>query len=211
MAFFKKKKEESFSSPVFGKVEYIIAGLGNPGKQYEYSRHNAGFLCIDILSNRYSFKTDRIKFNALCADVMINSKRCLVMRPQTYMNLSGDAIKAAADFYKIPSERIIVIYDDIDLPVGALRIRRKGSAGGHNGIKSIISRLATDEFPRLKIGVGAKPNPDYDLKDYVLGTFSKEDREILKTTMAKACDGVEIIVSGDVDKAMATCQISIKQ
>lgn len=211
MAFFKRKKEESFSSPVFGKVEYIIAGLGNPGKQYELSRHNAGFLCIDILANRYSFKTDRIKFNALCADVMISSKRCLVMRPQTYMNLSGDAVKAAADFYKIPSDHVIIIYDDIDLPVGALRIRRKGSAGGHNGIKSIIAQLGTDEFPRLKIGVGAKPDPDYDLKDYVLGTFSKADQEILKTTMAKACDGVEIIVSGDVDKAMATCQITKKQ
>ena len=211
MAFFKRKKEESFSSPVFGKVEYIIAGLGNPGKQYELSRHNAGFLCIDILANRYSFKNDRIKFNALCADVMISSKRCLVMRPQTYMNLSGDAVKAAADFYKIPSDHIIIIYDDIDLPVGALRIRRKGSAGGHNGIKSIIAQLGTDEFPRLKIGVGAKPDPDYDLKDYVLGTFSKADQKILKTTMAKACDGVEIIVSGDVDKAMATCQITKKQ
>ena len=211
MAFFKKKKEESFSAPVFGKVEYIIAGLGNPGKQYELSRHNAGFLCIDILANRYSFKTDRIKFNALCADVMISSKRCLVMRPQTYMNLSGDAVKAAADFYKIPSDHVIIIYDDIDLPVGALRIRRKGSAGGHNGIKSIIAQMGTDEFPRLKIGVGAKPDPDYDLKDYVLGTFSKADQEILKTTMAKACDGVEIIVSGDVDKAMATCQITKKQ
>ena len=211
MAFFKRKKEESFSSPVFGKVEYIIAGLGNPGKQYELSRHNAGFLCIDILADRYSFKTDRIKFNALCADVMISSKRCLVMRPQTYMNLSGDAVKAAADFYKIPSDHIIIIYDDIDLPVGALRIRRKGSAGGHNGIKSIIAQLGTDEFPRLKIGVGAKPDPDYDLKDYVLGTFSKADQEILKTTMTKACDGVEIIVSGDVDKAMATCQITKKQ
>ena len=211
MAFFKKKKEESFSAPVFGKVEYIIAGLGNPGKQYELSRHNAGFLCIDILANRYSFRTDRIKFNALCADVMISSKRCLVMRPQTYMNLSGDAVKAAADFYKIPSDHVIIIYDDIDLPVGALRIRRKGSAGGHNGIKSIIAQLGTDEFPRLKIGVGAKPDPDYDLKDYVLGTFSKADQEILKTTMAKACDGVEIIVSGDVDKAMATCQITKKQ
>ena len=211
MAFFKRNTEESFSSPVFGKVEYIIAGLGNPGKQYELSRHNAGFLCIDILADRYSFKTDRIKFNALCADVMISSKRCLVMRPQTYMNLSGDAVKAAADFYKIPSDHIIIIYDDIDLPVGALRIRRKGSAGGHNGIKSIIAQLGTDEFPRLKIGVGAKPDPDYDLKDYVLGTFSKADQEILKTTMAKACDGVEIIVSGDVDKAMATCQITKKQ
>lgn len=211
MAFFKKKKEESFASPVFGKVEYIIAGLGNPGKQYELSRHNAGFLCLDILSNRLGFKTDRIKFNALTADVMISGKRCLVMRPQTYMNLSGDAVRAAADFYKLPSERVIIVYDDIDLPVGALRIRRKGSAGGHNGIKSIIAQLGSDEFPRLKIGVGAKPDPDYDLKDYVLGTFSKADQEILKATMSKACDGIEMIVSGDIDGAMAKCQISPKK
>ena len=211
MAFFKKKKEDSFLSPVFGKVEYIVAGLGNPGKQYELSRHNAGFLCLDILSNRLGFRTDRIKFNALTADVMISGKRCLVMRPQTYMNLSGDAVKAAADFYKIPSDRVIIVYDDIDLPVGALRIRRKGSAGGHNGIKSIIAQLGSDEFPRLKIGVGAKPDPDYDLKDYVLGTFSKADQEILKTTMAKACDGIEMIVSGDIDGAMAKCQISPKK
>lgn len=211
MAFFKKKKEDSFSSPAFGKVEYIVAGLGNPGKQYELSRHNAGFLCLDILSNRLGFRTDRIKFNALTADVMISGKRCLVMRPQTYMNLSGDAVKAAADFYKIPSDRVIIVYDDIDLPVGALRIRRKGSAGGHNGIKSIIAQLGSDEFPRLKIGVGAKPDPDYDLKDYVLGTFSKADQEILKTTMAKACDGIEMIVSGDIDGAMAKCQISPKK
>lgn len=211
MAFFKKKKEESFASPVFGKVEYIIAGLGNPGKQYELSRHNAGFLCLDILSNRLGFKTDRIKFNALTADVMISGKRCLVMRPQTYMNLSGDAVRAAADFYKLPSERVIIVYDDIDLPVGALRIRRKGSAGGHNGIKSIIAQLGSDEFPRLKIGVGAKPDPDYDLKDYVLGTFSKADQEVLKATMSKACDGIEMIVSGDIDGAMAKCQISPKK
>lgn len=211
MAFFKKKKEESFASPVFGKVEYIIAGLGNPGKQYELSRHNAGFLCLDILSNRLGFKTDRIKFNALTADVMISGKRCLVMRPQTYMNLSGDAVRAAADFYKLPSERVIIVYDDIDLPVGALRIRRKGSAGGHNGIKSIIAQLGSDEFPRLKIGVGAKPDPDYDLKDYVLGAFSKADQEVLKATMSKACDGIEMIVSGDIDGAMAKCQISPKK
>lgn len=208
MAFFKKKKEDSFTPPAFGKVEYIIAGLGNPGKQYELSRHNAGFLCLDILSNRLGFRTDRMKFSALTADVMISGKRCLVMRPQTYMNLSGDAVKAAADFYKIPPDRVIIVYDDIDLPVGALRIRRKGSAGGHNGIKSIIAQLGSDEFPRLKIGVGAKPDPDYDLKDYVLGTFSKADQDILKNTMAKACDGIEMIVSGDIDSAMAKCQIS---
>ena len=201
-------RKDNFSSKTY---EYMIVGLGNPGKKYEFTRHNAGFLFVDILCDKYNFSVNRLKFKALIGDAKINSHRCLVMKPQTMMNLSGDAVKEAADFYKIPPEKIIVVFDDISLDVGKMRIRRSGSAGGHNGIKSIIAQLGTDEFPRLKIGVGAKPDPDYDLKDYVLGTFSKADQKILKTTMAKACDGVEIIVSGDVDKAMATCQITKKQ
>lgn len=206
MAFF-KKKTSSISMPVSGPVEFIIAGLGNPGKEYELSRHNAGFLCLDILSNRENFKTDRIKFKSVYADTMINGHRCLVMRPQTYMNNSGEAIKEAASFYKIPPEKCIIIFDDIDISLGALRIKRKGSAGTHNGVKSIIYHLNSDNFPRIKIGVGNKPHPDYDLKDYVLGTFSKQEQTILKETMAKACDAINLIVSGDVDKAMMTCQI----
>lgn len=206
MAFF-KKKTSSISMPVSGPVEFIIAGLGNPGKEYELSRHNAGFLCLDILSNRENFRTDRIKFKSVYADTMINGHRCLVMRPQTYMNNSGEAIKEAASFYKIPPERCIIIFDDIDISLGALRIKRKGSAGTHNGVKSIIYHLNSDNFPRIKIGVGSKPHPDYDLKDYVLGTFSKQEQTVLKNTMEKACDAINLIVSGDVDKAMMTCQI----
>lgn len=206
MAFF-KKKEKKISMPVSGPVEFIIAGLGNPGKEYELTRHNAGFLTLDILANREGFTTDRIKYKSLCADVMINGHRCLVMRPQTYMNNSGEAIKEAASFYKIPPERCIVIFDDIDISLGALRVKRKGSAGTHNGIKSIIYHLNSDNFPRIKIGVGAKPHPDYDLKDYVLSSFSKQEQETLKKTMEKACDAIELIVGGDVDKAMMTCQI----
>ena len=193
--------------PVSGPVEFIIAGLGNPGKEYEMTRHNAGFLTLDILANRLGFTTDRIKYKSVCADVMIKGHRCLVMRPQTYMNNSGEAIREAASFYKIPPERCIVIFDDIDISLGALRVKRKGSAGTHNGIKSIIYHLNSDNFPRIKIGVGAKPHPDYDLKDYVLSSFSKQEQETLKKTMEKACDAVELIVSGDVDKAMMTCQI----
>lgn len=206
MAFF-KKKAKTVSMPVSGPVEFIIAGLGNPGKEYEITRHNAGFLCLDILANRLGFTTDRIKFKSVYADTMINGHRCLVMRPQTYMNNSGEAIKEAATFYKIPPERCIVIFDDIDISLGSLRVKRKGSAGTHNGIKSIIYHLNSDNFPRIKIGVGSKPHPDYDLKDYVLSTFSKQEQETLKKTMEKACDAVELIVGGDVDKAMMTCQI----
>ena len=206
MAFF-KKKEKKITMPVSGPVEFIIAGLGNPGKEYELTRHNAGFLTLDILANREGFTTDRIKYKSVCADVMINGHRCLVMRPQTYMNNSGEAIKEAASFYKIPPERCIVIFDDIDISLGALRVKRKGSAGTHNGIKSIIAHLNSDNFPRIKIGVGSKPHPDYDLKDYVLGTFSKQEQETLKKTMEKACDAIELIVGGEVDKAMMTCQI----
>ena len=193
--------------PVSGPVEFIIAGLGNPGKEYELTRHNAGFLCIDVLCNRENFTTDRIKYKALCADVMINGHRCLVMRPQTYMNNSGEAIKEAASFYKIPPERCIVIFDDIDISLGALRIKKKGSAGTHNGIKSIIAHLGSDNFPRIKIGVGNKPHPDYDQKDYVLGSFSKQEQATLKNTMEKACDAIGLIVGGDIVKALMTCQI----
>ncbi len=202
MAFFRK----SLSRNV-GPVEYIIAGLGNPGKQYELSRHNAGFLCIDILSNREGFSTDRMKFKSLCADTFISGHRCLVMRPQTYMNNSGEAIRDAASFYKIPPEKCLIIFDDIDIPLGSLRVKRKGSAGSHNGVKNIVYHLNSDNFPRIKIGVGDRPRDELDLKDYVLAGFSKQEQDILKNTMEKACDAVEFIVKGNIEKAMETCQI----
>ncbi len=201
MAFFRKKPA---AAPVFaGKPEFIIAGLGNPGKEYEYSRHNAGFLCLDILCNKYGLKTDRLKYRALTCAALIEGKPCLVMRPQTFMNNSGEAIKAAADFYKIPPEKIIVIYDDVSLPTGTLRIRRKGSAGGHNGIKSIIWHLNSDEFPRLKLGVGERSDPDEDLKDHVLGKFSKADLETMRKTMERAVDAIPLILNGDIEGAMS--------
>ncbi|MBQ6067027.1 MAG: aminoacyl-tRNA hydrolase [Clostridia bacterium] len=201
MVFFRKK---TAAAPVFaGKPEFIIAGLGNPGKEYEYSRHNAGFLCLDILCNKYGLKTDRVKYRALTCAALIEGKPCLVMRPQTFMNNSGEAIKAAADFYKIPPEKIIVIYDDISLPTGTLRIRRKGSAGGHNGIKSVIWHLNSDEFPRLKLGVGERTDPDEDLKDHVLGKFSKADLETMRKTMERAVEAIPLILNGNIDGAMS--------
>lgn len=197
MAFLKK-----FSSSAVGKPEFIIAGLGNPGREYEYSRHNAGFLCIDVLCNKYGIKVDRLKYKSLTGTALIDGHPCLVMRPQTYMNNSGEAIKEAADFYKIPPEKVIVIYDDISINTGVLRIRRKGSAGGHNGIKSIIAHLGSENFPRLKLGVGERKDPDSDLKDHVLGKFSKEDLVTMKQTMEKAVEAIPYILNGDIDGAM---------
>ena len=200
MAFFRKKTP---AAPAFaGKPEYIIAGLGNPGREYEYSRHNAGFLCLDILCNKYGLKTDRLKYRALTCTALIEGVPCLVMRPQTFMNNSGESIRAAAEFYKIPPDHIIVIYDDISLATGTLRIRRKGSAGGHNGIKSIIAQLGTDVFPRLKIGVGERRDPDEDLKDHVLGRLSREELAVLRETMDRAASAVELIVQGKPEEAM---------
>lgn len=193
-------RKDNFSSKTY---EYMIVGLGNPGKKYEFTRHNAGFLFVDILCDKYNFSVNRLKFKALIGDAKINSHRCLVMKPQTMMNLSGDAVKEAADFYKIPPEKIIVVFDDISLDVGKMRIRRSGSAGGHNGIKSIISRLSSDNFPRIKIGVGAKPHPDYDLADWVLSQFTKEEGKLLRTAVDGACDAVSLMVDGDIEGAMS--------
>ena len=200
MAFFRKPKPAA--SVGVGKPEFIIAGLGNPGREYEYSRHNTGFLCVDVLCNKYHVTPDRFKYNALTVTARIAGHACLIMRPQTFMNNSGVSIREAASFYQIPPERIIVIYDDISLPTGVLRIRLKGSAGGHNGIKSIISHLGTEEFPRLKLGVGERRDPDEDLKDHVLGRFSKEDLETMKKTMERAVAAVELMVEGKPEEAM---------
>ncbi len=186
-----------------GAFEYLIVGLGNPGKKYEFTRHNAGFLFVDILSEKYNFKVDRLKFHALTGEVRIKNHRCLVMKPNTMMNLSGEAVKAACDFYKIPAENVIVVFDDISLDVGKLRIRRKGSAGGHNGIKSIISCIGSDNFPRIKLGVGAKPHPDYDLADWVLSTFTKDEAKRLRQAVDNACDAIEYMLDGDFETAMS--------
>ncbi len=204
MSFFRKKKEnQPASPPVYGPVEYLIVGLGNPGKDYAGTRHNAGFMFVEILCKEYGFEVNRLKFRALCGETMISGKRCLVMLPQTYMNLSGDAVIEAAKFYKIPPERIVVIFDDISLPFGVMRIRRKGSAGGHNGIKSIIYQLDSDNFPRIKIGVGDRADQDDDLKDYVLGKFGKAELDELKTLFTDGVKALELIVDGKIDDAMS--------
>lgn len=195
---FGKKKEAGGST-----YEYLIAGLGNPGPKYETTRHNAGFLCVTMLEDKYNFKAKKLKFHALIGDTYIGTHRCIVMKPQTMMNNSGEAIKECAAFYKIPPENIVVIFDDISLEPGRIRIRRKGSAGGHNGIKSIIAHLGSENFPRIKLGVGAKPSQDSDLADWVLGNFPKADVPKMRDAIGKACDALPLILDGDIDGAMS--------
>ena len=195
---FGKKKEAGGST-----YEYLIAGLGNPGAKYETTRHNAGFLCVTMLEDKYNFKAKKLKFHARSGDTYIGTHRCIVMKPQTMMNNSGEAIKECAAFYKIPPENIVVIFDDISLEPGRIRIRRKGSAGGHNGIKSIIAHLGSENFPRIKLGVGAKPSQDSDLADWVLGNFPKADVPKMRDAIGKACDALPLILDGDIDGAMS--------
>lgn len=197
MGFFTRNRMPS------GQPEYMIVGLGNPGKKYELTRHNAGFLFLDLLADKAGAKVDKIKFKSLIGLAEIGSHKCLLMKPQTFMNNSGEAVREAAAFYKIPPEKIIVVFDDISLPCGKMRIRRKGSDGGHNGIKSILYHLTSDMFPRIKLGVGEKPHPDYDLADWVLSTFKKDELAALRDTAEKACDAAELMVSGDIEKAMS--------
>ena len=197
MRMFLKRKQFNSSS-----YDFIIAGLGNPGAKYEMTRHNAGFLAIDLLAIKEGFDVKKLRHHALTADVNINGKRCLVMKPQTMMNNSGEAVGEAAKFYKIPAENVIIIYDDISLDVGQTRIRRKGSAGGHNGIKSIIAHLGSEDFPRIKVGVGKKPTPEYDLVNWVLGRFPKEQEADLKSALENTASAVRLMVDGQIDKAM---------
>lgn len=196
------KQIESREPAVSGAVEFIIAGLGNPGTDYENTRHNIGFMTIDTLCEKYKVKCKKLKFKSLTCDVMISGKRCLVMKPGTFMNKSGEAVTEAMSFYKIPPERTIIVYDDISLEPGKMRIRRKGSDGGHNGIKNIIYLSGTDTFPRIKMGVGAKPHPDYNLADWVLGHFKKEDGEKLEQCFNNAVSALELMVDGKTDAAM---------
>ena len=194
---FGKKKE--FSS----NFDYLIVGLGNPGRQYESTRHNAGFICIDILAEKYGIKINKLKFKSLMGEGRIEGKRCLLLKPQTFMNLSGEAVRDAVEFYKIPTENVIVICDDISLEPGKMRIRRKGSHGGQNGMRNIIYHLKDDNFPRIKIGIGAKPNPDYDLADWVLSRFSQNEAKLIKQVADDTVSAIEYMVKGDIDKAMS--------
>jgi len=193
-----KKIEKSPASP----VTHIVCGLGNPGEKYEKTRHNAGFLAIDALCQQLGVRCDRAKFKALTGETTIGDVRVLLMKPQTFMNASGEAVSEAARFYKIPAENIIVISDDVAQDIGRVRIRKSGSAGGQKGLKSIIEHLKSDTFPRIRIGVGQKPTPEYDLADWVLGKFPKEDEKALFAVLNIMPNILNLILKGDFDKAM---------
>ena len=196
------KKIESNTLNTNSKPDYIVVGLGNPDTKYLNTRHNAGFMAIDMISKEYNVQVNRIKFKSLCGNAIIGDKNCLLMKPTTYMNNSGQAVQEAMNFYKVPIENVIVIYDDISLEPSKLRIRRKGSDGGHNGIKSIIYLTGADTFPRIKFGVGKKPHPDYNLADWVLSNFNPNELELMKTSCSNAVRCVELIVQIKIDEAM---------
>ena len=194
--FFKKKE---FSN---NNIEYIIVGLGNPGRQYEGTRHNAGFIAIDYIAEQLGVKINRIKFKSTVGEATISGRRCLLMKPSTFMNLSGQAVTEAMNFYKIPPRQVVILSDDISLDVGVIRIRRKGSDGGQKGLQNIIYLSGSDEFPRVKIGIGKKPHPDYDLKDWVLSRFTDKDQKLIAERLPDIKGAVEGIIDGDIDKAM---------
>lgn len=191
--FFKKKSSN---------ISWIIAGLGNPEPKYEITRHNAGFLAIDRIADNANVSIKKMKFHALIGEAELGGERCLLLKPLTYMNKSGEAIAEAMRYYQIPPERVLILFDDISLDPGKLRIRQKGSAGGHNGIKSIIEMTKSSDFPRIKIGVGKKPHPDYDLADWVLSKFKKDELPLMDEAFTNAADAAVMIVSGSIDRAM---------
>ena len=183
-------------------VTHIVAGLGNPGEKYANTRHNAGFIAIDYIAKKLGVRVDRVKFHALVGECELGGRRVLLMKPETFMNSSGVAIGEAAAFYKIPPENIIILHDEISFDAGIIRIRRKGSAGGHNGLKSIIEHLSSEAFPRIKIGVGQKPSPDYDLVDWVLGKFPKDALLAIEERLDDIASATELMVCGEIDLAM---------
>lgn len=193
-----------FSRPaaIPGPVQAIIVGLGNPGRQYEHTRHNTGFRVLDHLSQHLGVKIDRLKFKGLCAEAMLGGKKVLLLKPSTFMNLSGQSVTEAMRFYKLPPEQVIIVLDDISLEPGRLRIRRKGSDGGQNGLKNIIYLAGSDQFPRVKVGIGAKPNPGWDLADWVLSTFSAQEEKSMEEAAEHAVKAIELMVQGKTDEAM---------
>lgn len=190
------------SQSALAPIAFLVAGLGNPGDAYENTRHNAGFVALDRLASDLGAPVNRLKFKALTGEGEYGGVRLLLMKPQTFMNLSGEAVAEAAAFYKIPPERVLILCDDVSFAPGRMRIRRKGSAGGHNGLKSIIACLGTDAFPRFRLGVGQKPTPEYDMADWVLGKFGCADRASLAAAAAEAADAVRLWVTGKEEEAM---------
>ncbi len=195
--FFRKTKPA-------GPVDFLIAGLGNPGKKYEGTRHNAGFIALEALARKLDVRVNKSKYKSLIAEAAIGDKRVLLMMPQTLMNLSGEAVTEAMRFYKLKPEQVLVMLDDITLPVGVIRIRRKGSDGGQRGMRSIITLSGSEQFPRIKIGVGQKPRPDYDLAAWVLSRFTGEETEKIAAAADNAAEAAFRIVEGDLDGAMNT-------
>jgi PTH1 family peptidyl-tRNA hydrolase len=199
MFFFRKKGRADLKS---GAPKYIIVGLGNPGTRYESTRHNCGFMALDILAEQDGFKIKKLKFKSLTSLETIDGVKCLVMKPTTFMNRSGEAVTAAMDFYKIKIENVIVVFDDYSLPLGTVKIRRSGSDGGHNGIKSIILDTNSDNFPRVKIGIDRPEQKEYPVKDWVLSPFKKADGEKLMPALERAVKAVRLMIQGDITKAM---------
>ena len=185
-----------------GSVSWLLVFLGNPGPKYECTRHNAGFMAADALARKLGVSINRARFKALTAPAEINGEKVLLLKPQTYMNLSGEAVGEAARFYKILPEHVIVVSDEVSLPLGKLRVRMKGSAGGHNGLESIIASLGSDNFPRVRIGVGAPPHPDYDMADWVLSVFRNQDLEDMLSAADKAAEAVITYVTDGPERAM---------
>ena len=185
-----------------GGVGWLVGGLGNSGEKFENTRHNVGFLVVDELAGRLDVPVQKLKHKALTNIVRLGGQKVLLMKPVTFMNLSGEAVRPAADFYKVPPDHVLVLSDDTALPLGKLRIRKGGSAGGHNGLKSIIQHLGTDQFPRLRVGVGDKPHPDYDMADWVLGKLQGEDKKTMDAAVKRAADAVECLLSHGADTAM---------
>ncbi|MGX8711249.1 MAG: aminoacyl-tRNA hydrolase [bacterium] len=190
------------SAEPVGPVEYIVAGLGNPGGKYEGTRHNAGFMALDYIAEKAGARVDRIRFKGLTGTAVIGGKKVLLLKPSTYMNLSGQSVTEAMAFYKLPPEKVIVLFDDVSLEPGRMRIRMKGSDGGQNGMKNIIYLSGSDRFPRIKLGTGAKPNPQWDLADWVLSKFTEADRKALYEAIDHANSSVELMVRGDAAEAM---------
>ena len=203
------KKIESEKQP-HAPVTWLLVGLGNHGEKYTFTRHNAGFLAVDYISQKLDIKVNRAKFDALCAETVINGQGVLFMKPQTYMNESGRAVRAAADFYKIAPDHIIVLSDDISLDVGTVRVRKSGSDGGQKGLRSIIYHLNSDGFPRIKMGVGAKPHPEMDMADWVLSRFTEDEQKAMFSRYEDVLDGVRKIIAGDIEGAMAVCNKKVK-